>query len=203
MAKSQLVSLSTCDFQTSFIVDEWMMISRISQHFPSLIHATSMQHPCHIQWMNAERMIAWMKACLNEWNAYLFARACLNWMNGFSNPIWFHCQASFPVMDALVSKCCCIICIICTSLVNALFGLHLGNGNDNGNDVLPPLLLLELLVHDDFDLHVVANAWIPLHPPVHVQLGFGFLDAFAILLRVDEKIQARWKCTLTMIDQFP
>ena len=106
-------------------------------------------------------------------------------------------------MDAMVSKCCCIICIICISLVNALFGLHLGNGNDNGNDALPPFLLLEAAVHDECQLHLLAYWCTPLHPPVHVQLGFGFLDAFAILLRVDEKIQALWNWTLTMIDQFP
>ena len=62
-----------------------------------------------------------------------------------------------------------------------------GNGHHNGNDVLPPFLLLEVVVHDEFNLHVVANGCIPFHPPVHVQFGFGFLDAFAKLLRVDEK----------------
>ena len=105
-------------------------------------------------WMNK----CWMNDCqwlwMPEWmNADLFTNEAMPQWMVFPMPSESIAKHPFVIAcHGCNGSKSCIICIICIPVVNTLFGCQIGNGNANGNDVLPPLLLLELLVHNDLDL---------------------------------------------------
>jgi hypothetical protein len=87
MAKAQLVSLSTCAFQSSLSwMNESWYLPTLSLVHPCNINATSMPHPMNQCWTHDYQCYihATSNKCLKQSTAYLLTNASLNWINGFA-----------------------------------------------------------------------------------------------------------------------